>query len=467
MAGVRTRVVIQSRLSSSRLPGKALMTIAGMPLIELVARRASRNGHEVVVATSMEPYDTRISDHLHRVGIPVVRGSLDDVLGRFVQATSDLAPTDRVVRLTGDNPVADADLVDELLEAMEESGNAYGRVDIDQVPEGLGAEGFTVGDLRRAAMSTTAAYDREHVTPWLRRELGELLFVPRNNPGNPVAYRCTTDCLNDYYRISRLFDDEPDPVGVKWGELVRKLKEDVDSSGPMVPVTDLTPRMTSLLLGTRNVGVLGVGSGRDGSAIRTVFASAVNRGLSHAFAEPGTMEVVRQGTLPALQQRLKTILRLPRLVGGLSGQALRFQVRTTIENGFAYHGQRSLAGVVFGSVSNALDAEATAWATLGEYRREQSVTRIGVTVATPSELPDLWRLPTVDLVVVDIFAPHEIEAYSELSRSKATKIAVIAATQDDALLEATLGADWVDAVVVNPATDGQLDAAIRAAASNV
>ena len=80
----RTRVVIQSRLNSSRLPGKALMTIGGMPLIELVARRASRDGHEVVVATSEEQYDTRIFDHLARVDIPAMRGSLDDVLGRFV-----------------------------------------------------------------------------------------------------------------------------------------------------------------------------------------------------------------------------------------------------------------------------------------------------------------------------------------------------------------------------------------------
>ena len=147
----RTRVVIQSRLSSSRLPGKALLTIAGMPLVELVARRASRSGHEVVVATSEEQDDGRIAEHLRSVGMPVVRGPLDDVLGRFVLATADLDPADRVVRLTGDNPVADADLVDELLAAVDASGHTYGRVDIDRVPEGLGAEVFSVGALRLAA----------------------------------------------------------------------------------------------------------------------------------------------------------------------------------------------------------------------------------------------------------------------------------------------------------------------------
>lgn len=461
----RTRVVIQSRLSSSRLPGKALMTMGGMPLIELVARRASRNGHEVVVATSEEAYDTRIADHLERVGIPVIRGPLDDVLGRFAMATADLDPDDRVVRLTGDNPIADADLVDELLAAMDVSGNAYGRVDIDQVPEGLGAEGFRVADLREAAQRATAAYDREHVTPWLRRELGELLFVPENNPGDPVAYRCTTDCLNDYYRISRLFDDEADPVGVRWSDLIAKLKADVDLTGPMVPVTGLSPRLTSLVLGTRNVGVLGAGSDRDGATVREVFASAVNRGLSHAFAEPGTMGVVRQGTLPALQQRLKTILRLPRLVGGLSGQALKFRVRTVVENGFAHQGQRSLAATVFGSVANALDAEATAWATLGEYRLERSVDKIGVSLDSPDELPALWRLPTVDVVVADLREPSDVSAYDDLVHSRALRLAVIGAARDDALLHAALSAEWVDSVVVNPVTAAQLDADIRVAAS--
>ena len=209
----RTRVVIQSRLNSSRLPGKAMLTIAGMPLIELVARRAGRTGHEVVVATSAEQYDERIASHLRSVGIHVVRGSLDDVLGRFVQATADLDETDRVVRLTGDNPLADADLVDELIAAVDASGHTYGRVDIDQVPEGLGAEVFTVRALRDAAEQATAAYDREHVTPWLRRTLGELLFVPVGCPDDVSAYRATVDVLGDYVRVSSLFDGEQDPVG--------------------------------------------------------------------------------------------------------------------------------------------------------------------------------------------------------------------------------------------------------------
>lgn len=440
------------------------MTMAGMPLIELVARRASRTGFEVVVATSTEPYDDRIAQHLEAVDIPVIRGSLDDVLGRFVQATEGLDPEDQVVRLTGDNPVTDAELVEELLAAMAESGNTYGRIDIEQCPEGLGAEGFLVKDLRRAAKHAVADYDREHVTPWLRRDLGELLFAPKANPGHPVAYRCTTDCLNDYYRIARLFDDEPDPVGVRWDHLVAKLKRDVDQAGPMAPVrTGRIPRLTTLVLGTTNVGVLGAGASRDGATVRDVFVSAVNRGISHAFAEPGTVEVVRAGTLPALQQRLATYLRLPLAVGGLSGEAVKYQVRTAVETGFAYLGQRRMAGAVFSSVRNALDGEGAGWAALEEYRTAGTVGKIGVTVTRPADLADLWRLPHVDLVVIDT-RTTEIEAFEELTGMAAVKLAVVPAAGDHNRTEAWLNQWWVDAVVCNPATAADLDADIRLAA---
>ena len=211
---MRTRVVIQSRLNSSRLPGKAMMTIGGMPLIELVARRATRGGHEVVVATSREEYDQRIADHLGRHGIPVLRGSLDDVLSRFIAATADMDDTDRVVRLTGDNPVVDCELVDELIAAVEASPWSYGRIDLARVPEGLGVEVCTVADLREAAARATSGYDHEHVTPWIRRHLGELSYAPRDIDFDIVTYRCTIDSLADYVRVAQLVDRYDDPVGV-------------------------------------------------------------------------------------------------------------------------------------------------------------------------------------------------------------------------------------------------------------
>jgi spore coat polysaccharide biosynthesis protein SpsF len=298
---MRTRVVIQSRLTSSRLPGKALLTLAGMPLIELVARRAANTGHEVVVATSDEQYDRRIAEHLEGVGLAVVRGPLDDVLGRFVTAAAGLSDTDRVVRLTGDNPVADGALVDELVAAVERSPHDYGRVDIDRVPEGFGAEVFSAGVLREAADRARSAYDREHVTPWIRRSGGELLFVPDGAPTDLYAYRCTVDCLDDYDRVCGAFAGVEDPVGAPWRDLVARVGDRVFARGPVLP---RRRGVAPLLLGSRRLPA-------DGAALRDLFTVAVSHGISHTLLhDEAAQRAHRAGTDPALRQRLAAAVRV-------------------------------------------------------------------------------------------------------------------------------------------------------------
>src|SRR5690349_24219800 len=103
----RVRVVMQARTSSSRLPGKAMLPIAGVPMVVLAARRAGNQGHQVVVATSDESSDDDLADLCESDGLAVVRGPLDDVLGRFVIASEDLDDADVIVRLTADNVVPD------------------------------------------------------------------------------------------------------------------------------------------------------------------------------------------------------------------------------------------------------------------------------------------------------------------------------------------------------------------------
>lgn len=461
----RTRVVIQSRLSSSRLPGKALLRLGGMPLIELVARRAARTGYEVVVATSREPYDDRIADHLNRVGVPVLRGDLDDVLGRFAAATADLADDDLVVRLTGDNPLMDADVIAELLAAAAGSGHAYGRVDIDVVPEGLGCEVFTAGDLRRAAAEATAPYDREHVTPWLRRTLGELLFAPAANPGDPVAYRATVDCLHDYDRVSRLFDEEPDPVGVGWSVLLGRLVAAVDAAGAQAPPVDRDgPRLSQVLLGTSLAGRTGA-AGRDAAAVRALFVRAVDAGASHAVAGPGEAGVLAAGTLPALRQRLGLIVTLPAVERPIDSPAhLAWQVRAGVERAMAEVQQRTLGGVLFASAEDAFAGDGGAWAALQEYVREGRVAEPGVVVGDPDHLGLFSDLDGLRLVAVPgpdgRFLGHRAADQLTALAGRATILAL--AGDDPDAVAAALGVPWVDAVVAQPRSAAAWNAILAA-----
>jgi len=222
---VSIRVVIQSRLSSSRLPGKALLTIAGQPMVVLAARRVARDGTEVVIATSSEPEDDAIAQVAADYGVTAVRGSLEDPLSRFMVATEGMADDDIVVRLTADNVVPDAELVTDLVDRMRAAGAQYVRVGGPgaAVPYGVAAEAFPAGLLRRAHREATDRADREHVTPFVRREAGDLLINPANLPENWGSLRCTVDALDDFDRVWRLFEGDPDPVGVSWRELCGRL----------------------------------------------------------------------------------------------------------------------------------------------------------------------------------------------------------------------------------------------------
>src|SRR2546427_12368463 len=107
MSMVSCRIVIQARLSSSRLPAKALLPLKGMPVAVLCALRAANRGGNVVVATSTDPSDDVLAAKLSEYSINIARGPLNDVLERFRLATTDLAAGDLVVRLTADNVFPD------------------------------------------------------------------------------------------------------------------------------------------------------------------------------------------------------------------------------------------------------------------------------------------------------------------------------------------------------------------------
>lgn len=399
----RTRVVIQSRLNSSRLPGKAMLTIAGMPLIELVARRARRSGHEVVVATSEEQYDDRIARHLETVGVSVVRGSLDDVLGRFVQAIDGLAADDLVVRLTGDNPVADADLVDELIAALATSVHTYGRVDIERVPEGLGAEVFTAGALREAAVKATDPYDREHVTPWLRRTLGELLFVPDGCPADATAYRATVDTLGDYVRVASLFDGLADPVATPWLRLMDDLAARVDSSGVRVgAVTTAFGRLSRVVLSARSFddGTVPERPAERAESLRSLVASAVERGVTHVDvgrSDGRGEELLRASAEPALVKRFGLVCRVAPMLGERTEDTVRgLAVEASVERSFATLGRRGVELLVF----SGSDAAQRGWPRAQAYRDDGLTIGLGVVVNTLDDLS--WALATPDVAWVEV-----------------------------------------------------------------
>jgi spore coat polysaccharide biosynthesis protein SpsF len=166
----RRVAIIQARMSSSRFPGKVLADLAGMPMIVFMVQRVRRSRHldQVVVATSTDASDDRLADALAVHNVECFRGDLVDVLDRFTRAAR-AAHADHVVRLTGDCPLMDPDLIDRGLSELARGDADYvSNVAPPTYPDGLDVECFTRDALETAWREARLASEREHVTPFLR-----------------------------------------------------------------------------------------------------------------------------------------------------------------------------------------------------------------------------------------------------------------------------------------------------------
>lgn len=188
--------VVQARMSSSRLPGKVLADVGGEPMLALLLKRLARASRVsgVVVATSEEPSDDPIAD---AAGVPVFRGPLDDVLGRFVDAIGSWDGP--VVRVTADCPFTDPGVVDAVVDLFERTpGCAYAsNVERRVHPDGLDVEVVAASALRAVASEATDPQAREHVTPAIRRDPERFPAAALDGDESLAGLRWTVDHPED------------------------------------------------------------------------------------------------------------------------------------------------------------------------------------------------------------------------------------------------------------------------------
>lgn len=168
--------VVQARLSSTRLPGKILLDLAGRPVLSHVIERCRRiPGVDIVVCAVPDEKDSHlIEDFARLAGASTFRGSEFDVLARTLGAARSVA-ADIVVRVTSDCPLIDPDICGEVVAAVTERQVDYAsNVDPRSYPQGLDCEAFTIAALIMADRATKASYDREHCTTFMRRPVANL-----------------------------------------------------------------------------------------------------------------------------------------------------------------------------------------------------------------------------------------------------------------------------------------------------
>ena len=204
---MRINAVIQARAGSTRLPGKVLADLGGRPVLEWVVRaaRAATQVDEVIVATSTLAGDDAVADLATPWGVPVVRGSEDDVLSRFVAAL-DAHPADAVVRLTADCPLLDPTLIDAVAGAWAAAPthDYVSTVLVRCLPRGLDVELVSAQALRAVDRIATG-HDRVHVTsalyadPTAYRLLGLCVTPRRTTCGSPWTPRRIWSCCAPWW----------------------------------------------------------------------------------------------------------------------------------------------------------------------------------------------------------------------------------------------------------------------------
>lgn len=207
---MKTKAIIEARMTSSRLPGKVMLPICGKPELELLVERLRRSSllDGVVIATTSNATDDVLEDLAARLGVECFRGSEDDVLDRVLKAAHATA-TDLIVEVTGDCPLVDWGILDQLVTIY--NGGRYDYVSNTQrrtYPRGLDVQVFSTATLEDVARRTADPVDHEHVSLFIYEhpELYRLRNLESDIDERWWDLRLTLDTQEDYTLIKRVFE---------------------------------------------------------------------------------------------------------------------------------------------------------------------------------------------------------------------------------------------------------------------
>jgi glutamate-1-semialdehyde 2,1-aminomutase len=218
---MRVVAIVQARMGSTRLPNKVMKLIGGVPMIELLLARLAKSKQidQIVLATSIDERNTPLVEHVQKLGYTCVRGSESDVLDRYLAAARH-AQADVVARITGDCPLIDPALVDQVIAEFKAKGVDYlSNVAPASYPDGLDTEVFTLQALERAGRESQDPFDHEHVTPYLRKP-GLFKTGVRQHSEDLSGLRWTVDEPADFEVVNHVFAHFAPDIHFSWTEVL-------------------------------------------------------------------------------------------------------------------------------------------------------------------------------------------------------------------------------------------------------
>lgn len=229
--------IVQARMGSTRLPNKVMKSIVGQPMIELLLKRLSqaKEVDQIVVATSVDPRNHPLVEKVEKLGYACVQGSEQDVLSRYLKA-AETHGADVIVRITGDCPLVDPELVDKIISAFKINPVDYlCNTSPATYPDGLDIEVFTLEALQRSDKESSSEFDHEHVTPYMRNQLSFSRGSIQHYE-DLSALRWTVDEPEDLQVITRVFEHFAPDIYFKWQQVLelQKNKPELFSSNQII-----------------------------------------------------------------------------------------------------------------------------------------------------------------------------------------------------------------------------------------
>ncbi|MEP6682000.1 MAG: glycosyltransferase family protein [Parafilimonas sp.] len=202
-------IIIQARMDSVRLPGKVLMKLGNSTVFEILIKRLKKAGLPIVLATSKLASNNKLIFAAEQLKISCFRGSEENVLSRYYEAAK-MYNLKIIVRVTGDNPFTDGELLRYYVEEYIRLKNINLYISAGgpkkTFPTGISFEIFSFEMLEAAYKNATDIKQQEHVTPYFYTNPDVYDVVYITNESDKSAYRLTLDTEEDLVLIKTLVE---------------------------------------------------------------------------------------------------------------------------------------------------------------------------------------------------------------------------------------------------------------------
>lgn len=215
-------IISQARMTSTRLPGKVLLPVNGIPLLKYHIDRLRQYNSGVIIATTINASDDLIENFASKESIELHRGSENNVLSRYYEAAVKFG-LDVVVRVTSDCPLIDGALVRDAVQRYIEMNNPsiYLSNSIERTfPRGFDTEIFSFRLLEEAHKNAATDFEKEHVTPYIKSHSQHEHILYKEDASN---LRITVDTPEDFRLVQVLIEQyKADRMGHQ--EIIELLK---------------------------------------------------------------------------------------------------------------------------------------------------------------------------------------------------------------------------------------------------